>query len=90
MDIGVLVDCPECNGYGCKNCNGDGRHKYSDCPQKIIDRNTKDAIGFAELMEKGFLPCEGGLLNQSAALIEHCKFYGEEKCRVEAEWSKRR
>jgi hypothetical protein len=40
---------------------------------------------YSEWMERGFLPVNGGLLDQSASLLTHCGFYADEKNRVEAE-----
>ena len=51
----------------------------------MIDANTRETIRMAEWMDRGFLPVGGGLLDQSASLIEFCKFYSDEKNRIEAE-----
>lgn len=51
----------------------------------MIDGNTVEAMRYSEWMDKGFLPTDGGLLSQSASLVEHCKFFSDERNRIEAE-----
>jgi len=85
---GIEIDCPACNGKGCDNCKH-GRFELSGCPKKLIDSNTMQTLEFAEWIEKGHLPSEGGVLSQSASLMAHCKAYINETNRIEAErWTK--
>lgn len=84
-DKKVRIACPVCNEKGCLHCNETGYFFIKECPQALIDSNTKEALKFSEWMEKGFLPVSGGLLDQSASLLEHCKFYHEEQNRIDAE-----
>jgi hypothetical protein len=85
---GVEINCPSCNGSGCEQCNN-GRFQVKGCPKQEIDATTLQTLEFSEWIEKGFLPSEGGLLNQSASLMAHCKAYGNEVNRIEAErWTK--
>lgn len=81
----MVIDCPECSGLGCERCEKKGRTEYKECPQKMLDRQTKEVVKHSEWMDRGFLPSIGGTLDQSASLMEQCQFYHEEKNRVEAE-----
>jgi hypothetical protein len=51
----------------------------------MIDSNTRETLKYSEWMERGFLPVAGGLLDQSASLMEYCRVYTEDKNRIEAE-----
>jgi hypothetical protein len=84
-DNNVRIACPNCNEKGCERCENTGYFWIKECPQNLIDSNTKEAINYTEWMDKGFLPVNGGLLDQSASLVEHCKFYSDERNRIEAE-----
>lgn len=59
------IECPECNGAGCSECD-DGFFKLTTCARKIVDSYLITAINFACYADKGFLPQQGGLLDQSA------------------------
>jgi hypothetical protein len=87
-DAGLEIDCPSCNGSGCDNCEF-GRFKVDGCPQKLIDLATKQTLEYSDWIEKGYLPTDGGVLNQCSALMAHCKAYSNEVNRIEAErWKK--
>ena len=81
---GAKIACPVCNEKGCSNCDMTG-YFYAGCPQQDVDQQTREVIKISEWMDKGFLPCGGGLVDQSASLLEQTKFYQDERDRVEAE-----
>jgi len=89
-EIGVMIACPECNETGCSKCAQTGYLEFETCPQKLLDRSTKETIFCAEAMEHGALPVAGGLLNQASAFLEHATFYLAEKNRAEAELYKKK
>lgn len=43
-----------------------GPYKISRCPIKIVDPGIYDYIRAYRRFERGFLPCEGGWMEQSA------------------------
>ena len=87
-DKGIAMDCPNCNGTGCENCTH-GQVDLVGCPQSQMDAETRETVRFADWIDKGFLPCSGGVVDQSASLMASCRFFDEEKNRIEnAKWTK--
>jgi hypothetical protein len=66
----ALLLCISCNGSGCAACSGRGRFAIDDCPHKLIDRTTGEALRAARFAEKGVLPVAGGTLDQTQSCLD--------------------
>jgi len=65
----TFIECVRCDGKGCDQCE-DGFFVLDKCPREYIGYEFGKAVNFCSLAEKGFLPCSGGLLDQSAWWVD--------------------
>lgn len=66
------MDCVRCGGAdrNCKLCKGSGQEKFYRCPVKRLTPDIIHFFRFYRFYKQGFLPVEGGLLDQSATFIQ--------------------
>lgn len=62
------MECPQCNGEGCAECEH-GIVKITGCPQQYC-RSVAKVAQLSTYSEKGLLPITGGVLDQSAWVME--------------------
>ena len=85
------LDCRKCNEAikelrGCEKetgsyfVNGD---EYKRCPLKLIHFQTWEAIKFFGFYDKGFLPTNDGLLEQTSKFIDVLSFIRREQYKYE-------
>jgi hypothetical protein len=60
----LQIQCPICEGAGCKTCQN-GRYIIDRCPSQIVGADLQYAITIVGMAERGFLPEDGGSLDQS-------------------------
>jgi hypothetical protein len=75
--MSVELECPECSGRGCKNCD-DGYWELRECPGKFIGQQFHKAKQFADLAKRGILPVAGGAMDQTQWFLDFCQFYWSE------------
>ena len=75
----ALVQCSECGGNGCSQCNDRGEFELTSCPNRYIGRDTADVLQYVGLCEKGLPPVAGGALDQSAWFIDAMSFVSNER-----------
>lgn len=67
------LECPRCLGYDpkCELCEGhqDGV-PMSDCPYRVLPRHIQELVAWYGDWDKGRLPMDGGLLDQSAGFVD--------------------
>lgn len=81
---GVL--CWICEGKGsegCEGCHGQRIVKYPCLHAEITDANVFQVIRLAGLMNKGFLPSSGGVLDQTQWFLQACEFIWSDQRRIE-------
>lgn len=86
------VDCWICSGIGyeCDRCNGTGKIPMPRCPGRCNTTDVRRVVAAYNWMKKGFLPVEGGYLDQAQTFLNACDFIGamvahhEEKARQKA------
>lgn len=81
--VGIEIECPSCNGLGCKACD-DGRFTVGECPNKFCS-DVANVAGLAELFYEGLPPVAGGVLDQSAWFVNAARFLRNEEMRTKAE-----
>lgn len=65
-----LMECVKCDGSG-EDCDcEDGYVRITSCPKQYVGNEIFDAAYFASCAESGFLPIEGGVLDQSKWFTE--------------------
>jgi|694.fasta_scaffold19329_3 hypothetical protein len=62
------MECPLCNGEGCTECEH-GIVTITGCPQQYC-RSVVKVAQLSTYSEKGLLPIAGGVLDQSAWVME--------------------
>ena len=78
------MECPNCNGAGCEECN-DGAFELDGCPGEYCSR-VVTAINLIDLYTtKGLMPVSGGVLDQSASFIGAARFFQNEEVRISNE-----
>ena len=71
----LILECPECGGAGCKECNKKGKIYINDCPLRAIPPETWDFIDMAVLyLEHGLPPIAGGQLDQAKCFLDGAKY----------------
>ena len=81
----VEVECPACDGRpgGCEACD-DGHFAIAGCPTAFC-QSMSGPLAMVDFLNKGILPVAGGLLDQSAWLVDAARFVaGEESSFNEA------
>jgi hypothetical protein len=81
------IECPSCDGDGCKECAG-GYFEIKECPSKYIGQELIADIGVVTASEH-HLPCVGGILDQSAWWFELRQHLRSEESKIQDEQSKR-
>jgi len=79
----IEVECPGCNGEGCKQCEG-GSFDLEGCPNRFCS-SVVNAIDLIELFAKGLPPISGGVLDQSANFIHAARYFENEERRIKNE-----
>ena len=82
------VECPCCNGVGCKDCDG-GSYVVSTCPSQYIGSELISDIQVVSASEY-HLPIAGGLLDQSAWWFELRQLLKSEESLIQSEQMRRR
>jgi len=78
------VECPICDGYGkCSACDG-GTFKLTQCA-RVYTRELVKAINMVSMVDKGFLPSAGGLLDQSAWFLDLMSAVNNEQNKIDSE-----
>ena len=62
-----------------------GYFNIEDCPKKYIDNDMYKCLRFADLMDKGLPPINGGVLEQSSWFINFFHTYLYENSLAKAE-----
>jgi len=73
------MDCPNCNGLGCKDCDNVGTVDIAMCPLVYIDSDIQEVLEYAELYKKGLPPVQGGSLDQSKSFVLAANFIYKEQ-----------
>ena len=84
-DNRVEVECPLCDGDGCKECQ-DGTFELDGCPNSFCSQIIS-SLDLFELFQKGLPPIVGGVLDQSIGFIEAAQFFQAEEGKVRYERS---
>ena len=79
------LECPTCDGVGCKACNDRGDVWLTACPLEVVPRDVWQAIEMAELFWHGLAPMPGGVLDQTQVFIDAARFIRGEQARNRAE-----
>ena len=74
------MQCLECDGKGCKACEGKGVVYITSCPKKAV---TATALAVLAVVESPHLPVVGGILDQTTWYQSAVEFVNSEK----ASWS---
>jgi len=75
----IQMDCLDCNGAGCEQCDGKGYLDVTMCPQQYVTRDVWQVIEYAALYEKGLPPIMGGVLDQAQIFLAACQFIWAEE-----------
>mgnify|MGYP003679500771 CR=1 FL=1 len=67
------MQCPSCNGVGCKGCVN-GSIQITQCPNRVIDE-MHGHVELIDYMEDGMPPCRGGALDQTRWFLRACRFF---------------
>lgn len=79
----IEIYCPDCEGEGCHQCS-DGIVKITECPNKYC-RDIVPVTTLADMMEKGMLPVAGGVLDQSAWLLQAARILERDEATIRSE-----
>lgn len=63
------MQCPQCRGAGCSECNDLGMFRVLGCPNDYC-KSVGKVARFADLFEKGLPPVAGGALDQSVWFLD--------------------
>ena len=87
-----VILCPECDGVrpnDCESCESEGKLRgyklMRRCPASFQTLDVSLAMRAYYMMEKGFLPADGGLMDQPAPFMQFCRILGNELARIKAE-----
>lgn len=65
------IDCPICDGRGCKECQDRGQIILTECPyENYITSDIRELVMLAGLHRKGSPPVAGGTLDQANWYME--------------------
>lgn len=59
-----MIACTCCDGRGCLSCES-GYVIIDRCPRQIVGDRINNAVDYVAFAERGFLPVQGGSLDQS-------------------------
>lgn len=83
IDLGDRIECPCCSRRGCDECNKTGTIVITEKP--TVDLATQEVILYADWLEKGMPPVQGGILDQDRWFIEAATFVLGERQALKAE-----
>jgi len=74
------MDCVRCGGTNpdCKICGGAGIEKFYRCPVKLITPDTVNFIRYYNFYKNGYLPVQGGMLDQAFIFTQAIKVFDDE------------
>jgi hypothetical protein len=78
------IECPECNGLGCEQCNDSGYVSVEGCPTEFA-RPVFPTVRLIEFFEKGMPPISGGTLEQSASFLRAVSFFQQDEASLKNE-----
>lgn len=81
----AIVECANCNGLGCSECDERGEWHLTHCPHELLGNGIGELFVFSELMQKGLPPVQGGMLDQSQWFLDAARFIWNEHDRLEHE-----
>lgn len=81
----MQIACPTCDGIGCDVCGVEGWVKITECPRKIVDRDTMNFIELADFAKDGAFPVAGGTLDQSQSFLVACRYLFNEDAKAESQ-----
>ncbi len=73
------MDCVNCGGKGCIECEDTGKFAITKCPLEFITTDVFELIALAELFEKGLPPVAGGVLDQAKIFVDAARFVFQEQ-----------
>lgn len=79
----ATIDCPDCDGHGCDECNKRGSFDVTACPNQYVG-DIRTAIPLMDLFENGLPPVSGGTLDQAAWFLSAVRTLQHEEAAVEA------
>lgn len=79
-----MIECPDCEGDGCKECDDDGEVEVASCPKKLIGNSVYEAMMAADMAKKGCWPVAGGWLDQTHTCIESVQRIWSEEAKCKA------
>lgn len=80
----IEIECPECSGNGCSDCQETGAFEIDGCPNDFC-RSVAQLATLADLFAKGIPPVAGGALDQSNSFIEAVRILESEEAKAKAE-----
>jgi len=78
------------NGDRCEMCDGNGYLRIDGCPRKVIGWEMTQTINLAGYATKGFLPVNGGILDQSSWFVDVWSTLENDQAKIDQERSERR
>jgi len=86
----LTIQCVKCGGKNkdCEICHGSGTEDIYRCPLRKVE-TLREFIKFYGFYKKGFLPEEGGVLEQANIFLEACSFLDNEVAKIKNEKIKR-
>lgn len=85
----VKIECPICDGTKCAECT-DGFFDLICCARHYADNELVEAINMTALVDKGFWPVAGGILDQANYFVNLYQFVTSEQSRIDEERIKNR
>jgi len=73
------MDCVNCGGKGCDECEYTGKLSITKCPLEFITSDVFEIIALAGLFEKGLPPIAGGVLDQAKIFVDAARFVFQEQ-----------
>ena len=91
------IECVVCEGTGekakdnpCESCNGKGYWKLTSCPRDFVGTKITEAINLSGYAKAGFLPNDGGILDQDAYWLSVWTLLERDQNNIEVEQRKRK
>lgn len=86
----AVFECPVCGGEGetaagvCEACDG-GDFEVSQCPREFLGLDMIESINIAGSCSNGYMPVEGGLMDQSAWFISLWQALNSDQAKIQQE-----
>ena len=79
--------CPRCNGYAleCDLCGGTGVEQVRRCAPSQIDAQTAEVFQAYSMLDRGFMPQEGGSREQSAIFMDAVQIIDAERNSIDSD-----